>query len=178
MTYARSSKRTKEGRHQAQTVWQQPAWKPVLTSCPPSSQRSLTDHWNCAKSLWPLTPSLNCYRLVDATELWASERPDTETVSSLRQSISWTLDIKRGTHIKHYYTLLIHHTFLFFISNFHMSDLTHNCLYYKLCFCFFVHCLFVYYSLVSVSCPVSVILLHCGASVRITNSLCVNIPGQ
>ncbi len=45
----RSSKRTKEGRHQAQTVWHQPVWKPVLTSCPPSSQRSSTDHWNCAK---------------------------------------------------------------------------------------------------------------------------------
>ncbi len=41
----------------------------------------------------PHTPFLNCYRLVDATELWAPERPDTGTVSSLRQSISWTLDI-------------------------------------------------------------------------------------
>ncbi len=54
------------------------------------------------KSLWTLhiqhTPSLNCYRLVDATELWAPERPDTETVSSLRQSISWTLDNNYGTH--------------------------------------------------------------------------------
>ncbi len=54
------------------------------------------------KSLWTPyiqhTPSLNCYHLVDATELWAPEWPDTETVSSLRQSISWTLDTKRGTH--------------------------------------------------------------------------------
>ncbi len=50
------------------------------------------------------TPSLNCCHLVDATELWAPERPDTGTVSSLRLSISWTLDIKRGTHntIIHY----------------------------------------------------------------------------
>ncbi len=46
----------------------------------------------------PAHSSLNCYRLVDATELWAPERPDTETISSLRQSISWTRDIKRGTH--------------------------------------------------------------------------------
>ncbi len=38
------------------------------------------------------------------------------------------------------------------------------------CFFYFVHCLFVYYSLLSVSCPVAVILLHCGASVTITNS--------
>ncbi len=44
------------------------------------------------------TPSLNCYRLVDATELWAPERPDTGTVSSVKQSISWTIEIKRGTH--------------------------------------------------------------------------------
>ncbi len=44
------------------------------------------------------SPSLNCYHLVDATELWAPERPDTGTDSSLKQSISWTLDIRRGTH--------------------------------------------------------------------------------
>ncbi len=72
------------------------------------------------------TPSLNCYRLVNATELWAPERPDTETVSFPKQS--WTLDIKRGT----YNTIIqwfIHHTYLFFISNLHIADLyTHNCL--------------------------------------------------
>ncbi len=38
------------------------------------------------------TPSLNYYCLVDATELWAPERPDTGTVSFPRQSISWTLE--------------------------------------------------------------------------------------
>ncbi len=61
-----------------------------------------------AKSLWTPhiqhTPSLNCYRLVDATELWAPERPDTGTVSSPKQSISWTLDINCGTHT--IYTLI------------------------------------------------------------------------
>ncbi len=50
------------------------------------------------------THSLNCYRLVDATEHWAPERPDTETVSSLRQSISSTLDNNYGTHT--IYTLI------------------------------------------------------------------------
>ncbi len=40
----------KEGKHQAQTVWHQSAWNPVLTSWPPSSHRSSTDHWSCAKS--------------------------------------------------------------------------------------------------------------------------------
>ncbi len=94
----------------------------------------------------PAHSSLNRYRLVDATELWAPERPDTETVSFLRQSISWTLDIKRGTH-NTIIQLFIHHSNIFFISNLHMSDLTHNCLYYILCFCYFVHIciLFFYY---------------------------------
>ncbi len=50
------------------------------------------------------TPSLNCYRLVDATDLWEPERPDTGTVSSLRQSVSWTLDNNYGTHT--IYTLI------------------------------------------------------------------------
>ncbi len=61
------------------------------------------------------TPSLNCYSLVDddATELWAPERPDTETVSFPKQSISWTLDIKHGT-VNTIIQLFIHHTHLFF----------------------------------------------------------------
>ncbi len=69
------------------------------------------------------------------------------------------------------YIIYSSHIFIFFISILHISDLyTHNCLYYILCFCYFVHCLFVYYSFISVSCPVAVIQLHCGASVTITNS--------
>ncbi len=39
----------------------------------------------------PLTSSI--LHLGDATELWAPERPDTGTVSSRMQSISWTPDI-------------------------------------------------------------------------------------
>ncbi len=94
----------------------------------------------------PAHSSLNRYRLVNATELWAPERPDTETVSFPKQSTSWTLDIKRGTH-NTIIQLFIHHSNIFFISNLHMSDLTHNCLYYILCFCYFVHIciLFFYY---------------------------------
>ncbi len=54
-----------------------------------------------------------------------------------------TLNVEHTT----LFTLFIHHTYLFFfISNLHISDLyTHNCLYYILCFCYFVHCIFVYY---------------------------------
>ncbi len=124
------------------------------------------------------TPSLNCYRLVDASELWAPERPDTETVSFPKQYISWTLDIKHGTHNTN--TLFIHHTYLFFISNLHISDLyTHNCLYYRLCFCYFVHCLCVY-----CSCVVCVLSCFCHSvalwSFCLYNKflICVNIPGQ
>ncbi len=128
-----------------------------------------------AKSLWTPhiqhTPSLNYYHRVDTTELWAPERPDTETVSSPKQSISWTLDIKRGIHNTGIHYLFTSNTY-FFILNLHKSDLTHNCSYCILCFCHFVHCLFVYLYIVlllSVSCHVAVILLHCGASVTITN---------
>ncbi len=55
------------------------------------------------------TPSLNRYHLVDATKLWVPERPDTGTVSSLKQSISWTLENSYSAH-----TL---YTFINFLSN-------------------------------------------------------------
>ncbi len=61
------------------------------------------------------TPSLMCYRLIDATELWAPERPDTETVSSLRQSTHehLTLNVEHTTHTI-IYNLCITHTYYFF----------------------------------------------------------------
>ncbi len=114
-----------------------------------------------AKSLWTPhiqhTPSLNCYCLVNATELWAPESPDTETDSSPKQSISWTLDIKRGTH-NTIIQLFMHHTYLFFSFQICTSDLTHNCLYYILFlpFCTLPICIFVYCSFV-----VCVLSCHC-----------------
>ncbi len=48
---------------------------------------------------------------VAATELWAPARPDTRTVSSLKQSISWTFDNKRGTHNTVILYLSITHTY-------------------------------------------------------------------
>ncbi len=71
---------------------------------PPHSKNCTYPEWakGLAKSLWTPhiqhTSSLNCYLLVDATELWAPEQPDRGTVSFPKQSISWTLDIKIGTH--------------------------------------------------------------------------------
>ncbi len=57
-------------KHQDQSVSHQPVWNPVLTSWPPSSQRSSTDHWNCAKSLHasnapPSSPSQRNPKLQD-----------------------------------------------------------------------------------------------------------------
>ncbi len=76
----------------------------IIVQPSPLSKNCTYPEWakGLAKSLWTPhtqhTPSLNCYHLVDATELGAPERPDTGTVSSPKQSISWTLDIKHGTH--------------------------------------------------------------------------------
>ncbi len=73
-------------------------------------------------------------------------------------------------------TLFIHQILIFHL-NLHISDLyTYNCLYYILCFAIlYIAYLYILYIIIllSVSCPVAVILLHCGASVTITNSLCV-----
>ncbi len=161
-------------------------WSP--NDSPPLSKICTYPEWakGLVKSLWTPhiqhTPSLTYFPLVDATELWAPERPDTETVSFPKQSISWTLDTKCGTH-NTFIQLFIHHAhLLFFISNVHMSDLyTHNCLYCILCFCHFENCLFVYCSFV-----VCILSRHCH-SVALWSFchynkflVCVNIhvPGQ
>ncbi len=50
-----------------------------------------------------------------------------------------TLNLEHTTLLYNY--LFTTHTYIyFFISNLHMSDLTHNCLYCILCLCHFVHC--------------------------------------
>ncbi len=100
------------------------------------------------------TPSLNCYCLVDVIELWAPERPDTETISFPKQSISWTLDTKRGTH-NTIIQLFIDHTYFFFFS-------------FQICTCqtshiivCIVYCvsaiLYIAIWILSVSCPVTVV---------------------
>ncbi len=159
----------------------------TLNACMQNNQSSewykwCTHHWYnplhspitlLVKSLWTPhiqhTLSLNCYRLVNATELWAPERPDTETVSSLRQSISWTLDIKRGTH-NTIVQLFIHHTYLFFHFKFaHQTSHIIICIAYCVFTILYIAYLYIVI-LLSVSCPVDVILLCCGASVTKTNS--------
>ncbi len=90
-----------------------------------------------AKSFWTPhiqhTPSLNCYHLVNATELWAPEWPDTETVSYPKQSISWTLDIKHTTILYNY--LFTTHLFIFFHFKFaHQTSHIIVCIVVKLKF--------------------------------------------
>ncbi len=86
------------------------------------------------------TPSLNCYCLVDVIELWAPERPDTETISFPKQSISWTLDTKRGTH-NTIIQLFIYHTYLlFFHFKFAHVRTSHIIVLLYIVFVHFVHC--------------------------------------
>ncbi len=101
----------------------------IIVQPSPLSKNCTYPEWakGLAKSLWTPhiqhTPSLNCYLLVDATELWAPERPDTGTVSSLRQSISWTLDNKwwNTQHYLYTYTLI----YLTYILSLHF-EFAHN----------------------------------------------------
>ncbi len=74
----------------------------IISTTLPLSKNCIHPEWakGQAKSLWTPhihhTPSLNCYCLVNATELWA---PGQQTQKQfLSPSISWTLDNKRGTH--------------------------------------------------------------------------------
>ncbi len=133
------------------------------------------------KSLWTLTSS-TLPHLLDATELWAPEQPDTGTVSSPKQSISWTPDInvEHTTLLYNYlfttHTYIIYCIYIFFpISNLHMSDLyTHACLYciVFLLFCTLPICILFFCCL----CPVSVTLWSfCHYN---TFLVCVNIPGN
>ncbi len=102
------------------------------------------------------------------------------TVSSLRQSISRTLDnkLEHTTHntIIHHYSSHI----LIYISNLHISYLyTHNCLYYILCFCF------LYIAYLYISLFIICVLSCCCLSVALWSFchynkflVCVNILGQ
>ncbi len=122
-------------------------------------------------------------RLVDATELWAPERPDTGTVSFPKQSITWTLDIKRGTH-NTIIQLFIHHAYIYNIYIFFpfqicTSDLyTHDCLYciVFLLFCTLPICILFFCCL----CPVLLLSFCCTVELCHYNKflVCVNIPGQ
>ncbi len=74
----------------------------------------------------------------------------------------------------------LHELYLFFYFKFAQSDLhTHNCLYYILWFCYFVHCLFVYYSFIicvlSCWCHSVALWSFCHYNKFL---VCVNIPGQ
>ncbi len=136
-----------------------------------SEQRGWQNH--CG----PLTSSWYC--LVDATELWAPERPDTETVSSLRQSISWTLDNK-VEHTFLYIYLFNTHTYL------HFKFAHHTCTYINVYFvygCFFYTILYIVYFLYLyiILCIICVLSCYCHCcSVELLSLkkffVCANVP--
>ncbi len=69
------------------------------------------------------------------------------------------------------FTLFIHHTYIFFISICTYQTCTHIIVYIIFCVFAILYIAYLYIILLlSVSCPVAVILLHCGASGTITNS--------
>ncbi len=86
-------------------------------------------------------------------KLWLGARRSCGT-GSLIGAHSWGQGHVRSRHIpgRRQCVLLIFRKFchsLFTFISLHKPDLyTHNCLYYILCFCYFVHCLFVYYSFI------------------------------
>ncbi len=132
----------------------------------------------------PLTPStLPLWTVTVWSTLQSSEDQNDQTQKQFLAQSNPSLEhltLNMGHTTLLYNNLFTPHCFKFHLkfvmTKKNMSDLTHNCFYCILCFCHFVHCLFVYLYIVlllSVSCPVAVILLHCGASVTITNSLYV-----
>ncbi len=102
------------------TVWFSSATKSDLRRLRRVVRTAEANHWynplsrNCTYPEWakgleknhsrPSHPAHSLFELLPSgrslQKLWAPERPDTETVSSLKQSISWTLDINYGT--QHY----------------------------------------------------------------------------
>ncbi len=84
-------------------------WANHWYNCPYSPRTVLIQSeqkgWQCHSGpltsstllLWTVTVWIN------STELWAPEWPDTKSVSSLTQSILWTLDNNNGTHYLYTY---------------------------------------------------------------------------
>ncbi len=122
------------------------------------------DPLHSAHSLFELLPSGRCYRALNTR----TSRHRNSLFPPINQSHEHlTLNVVHTTLLYNY--LFTTHTY-FFSFQICTSNLTHNCLYCILCFCHFVHCHLYIVLLLSVSCPVAVILMHCGASVTITNS--------
>ncbi len=119
-------------------------------------------------TLDPSQPSHSLFELLPSGQCYRAPSTDTETVSFPKQTISWTLDIKRGTH-NTIIQLFIYHTYLF--VSFQICTLQTSHIIVCIVYCVFAILYIAYLYIVlllSVSCPV--ILLHVGASVTITNS--------
>ncbi len=102
----------------------------------------------------PLTSStLPLWTVTIWSTLQSSEHQNDQTQEQFLSSSNpshehLTLNVQHTTLLYNY----LFTTHIYFISNLHMSDLTHNCLYYKLCFCYFVYYLFVYLYIILFKC--------------------------
>ncbi len=142
----------------------------------PLSKNCTYPEWakGLAKSLW--TPHIQHTPLWTVTvwsTLQSSEHQNDQTQKQFLPSgypshEHLTLSMEHTT----LFTLFIHHTYLFFSFQIcTYQTCTHIIVYIIYCVFAILYIAYLYIILLlSVSCPVAVILLHCGASVTITNS--------
>ncbi len=132
---------------------------------PPHSPRTVliqSEQKGCQNHSGPLTPSTLFLWTVAVWSMQSSEHQNDQAQEQfLPPSNPSHEHLTLMWNTQHYYTLFIHHTYSFFISNLHISDLyRHNCLYYILCFCFFCTlpiCILFFYYL----CPVLLLSFYC-----------------
>ncbi len=146
--------------------WQNLQWTPGVIEIAVTIVRFYSTIYNSV----PLTSSTLCLWCVTVwSTLQSSEHQNDQTQEQFLPSGNpshghLTLNVEHATLLYNY--LFTTHTY-FFISNLHISDLTHNCLYCVSAILYIAICILFFCCL---SCPFTVILLNCGASVTITNS--------
>ncbi len=147
-------------------IWYNPPHSPELYSSRVSKRlaKSLwTPHIQHTLSLWTVT----VWSTLQSSVYQNDQTQEQFLPSSYPSHEHLTLNMEHTT----LFTLFIHHTYLFFISICTYQTCTHIIVYIIYCvfaILFIAHLYIIL--LLSVSCPVAVILLHCGASVTITNS--------
>ncbi len=130
--------------------WQNLQWTPGVIEIAVTIVRFYCTIYNSV----PLTSStLRLWTVTVWSTLQSSEHQNDQTQNQFLPSGNpshehLTLNVEHATLLYNY--LFTTHTY-FFISNLHISDLTHNCLYCVLCFCRFVHCSFVVCPVLSLS---------------------------
>ncbi len=136
-----------------------------------------------AHSLFELLPSGRRYRALSTrTTTQNSSSPSNPSQEHL------TINVEHTTLFYNYFTTIIHHTYIynifylfFSISNLHVRPVHTwlSVLHSVFAILYIAYLIYLYIVLLlSVSCPVAVILLHCGACHYNKFLVCVNIPGH